>query len=279
MSVQIDPAELEHTRATVVLSFEGLFITHFDPSAKTWEIDFLRNSHHTFAMSIMGNGVNTQQTIGSVPNIRITTVGGIAPDFGQFPNGYWFSNQIFSRPADLGHPEDFGWVPDLANLWEFPLHGRVSRRSTLGSRIDSNTMLSVANVILYTRSRTDYPLRQAVSNIPSPFIFGRTNKAIGADILCEDGGEVVIEIDGSAPIHLPRVSGSPYVIEFENSDNRRLVTPPDQFIQDQFMIADFSLFYEFVDVSGIEYDMLCEKRLIVSGDCDCNGGNVSRFEQ
>lgn len=279
MAVTIAPAELNHIRATANLSVEGLAMTHFDAARRIWEINFLRNTDHTLTLVVSGNGVFREIPIDrTVQSISVSAVRGIMPDFEQFPNGYWFSNQFFLRRIDQGHPEDFRWVPDLANRFEFLLHAQVRPRDAISSStIDSVTELTIPNVIFYTRQRTWYPLTQAIGPLVDPFALGKTNTMIGADIFCEDGGAVVIEIGGER-WELPHVPGSPYQIEFENSDSKRFPVPPDQLIQGEFIKGDFALYYEFLDVAGAHYDMLCPAEVYRSSDCDCNPSFVSHFD-
>lgn len=280
MALSLDPAQLVHHQATANLYVEGLALTHFDIPTKTWEINFLRNSDHVFTLTVRGNSRDKDVTI--TPNrqtIRVYTNGGIDQDFEQFPNGYWFSREFFFRRGDLGHPEDFRWVLNLANRFEFLLHGLV-RPGELrsGSTIRSVTKLIVPNAIFYTKSRTDYPLTSAVLGIPDFAPLGRTNTTIGADILCREGGEIVIEIDGEVWHRLPHVPNSPYEITFENNDTKRFAVPPDQLIEKKFIRGDFVLYYEFLDVVGAHYDMLCPDHVYHSSDCDCNPAFVSRFD-
>jgi len=278
MALLLNPAEFNHHQATANLYVEGLAMTHFDIGTKTWEINFLRNSDHVFTLTVRGNSRDKQIEI--TPHrqtMRVYTVRGIDPDFEQFPNGYWFSNQFFFRRADLGHPEDFRWVLNLANRAEFLLHGLVRPGAiSSGSIIDSVTKLTVPNVVFYTKSRTDYPLTQSMFDIPDFSPLGRTNTTIAADILCEE--EIVIEIDGEVWHRLPHVQGSPYEITFENSDSKRFPVPPEQLIEKKFIRGDFALYYEFLDVVGGHYDMLCPDHVYHSSDCDCNPAFVSRFD-
>ena len=280
MRIRLDPPELEHTQATANLTVEGLALTHFDKSKKTWEINFLRDKNHKFTLKVRGNITKEIVIDAAVKSIEVSTVKGRDPDFDQFPNGYWFSHELFIRPFDQGHDEDFRWVQNLANRAEFLLHARVRRRmeGKLGGTIDSVTELSVPNVIFYTRQKTWYPLTPAIEDIPGIFPIGKTNTMIGADIFCEDKGEVVIAIDGKEWVRLPHVSGSPYQIEFENADTKRFPVPPDELIAKKFIKGDFALYYEFLDVTGAKYDMLCPERVYRSSDCDCNPAFVSTFD-
>ncbi len=281
MAQLLNPAVLAHHRATANLYVEGLALTHFDLGTKTWDVNFLRNSDHTFTLVVSGNGFpeDPLRIDQSVRSIRISTVNGIEPDFEQFPNGYWFSNQFFFRRTDLGHAEDFRWVPNLANRAEFLLHALVRPGAIKsGSAVDSVTELSIPNVVFYTKSRTDYPLTQSLLDIPDLLPIGKTNTTIGADILCDEGGAILIEIDGEEWARLPQVSGSPYLITFENSDNKRFPVAPEELIAGEFIKGDFALYYEFLDVFGAHYDMLCPKHVYKTSDCDCNPTFVSRFD-
>jgi hypothetical protein len=280
MTVRFDPAELNHHEATANLYVEGLALTHFDIRRTTWTINFLRNSDHTLTLSIRGNGVDKKITLDrTVKSLRVSTVDGVKPDFNQFPNGYWFSNQFFFRRTDLGHPEDFRWVANLANRAEFLLHALVRPGAIRsGSAIDAATELSIPDIVFYTHHRTDYPVTLSLSNLPDFLPLGRTNTTIGADILCKEGGAIVITINGRKLDPLPHVPGSPYQITFENSDDKRFPVPRNQLIENKFLKGDFGLYYEFVDVFGAHYDMLCPSHVYYSSDCDCNPAFVSRFD-
>jgi hypothetical protein len=275
MTALLNPAELNHNQATANLFIEGLSVTHFKKPQKTWEINFLRNAQHKLRLDVTG-----KDPIYIEPGVPITisTVRGIVPDFEQFPNGYWFSNQQFNRITDQGHDEDFRWVPDLANRFEFTLHALVRNRETFGQGVDSINKLSVPNVVFFTREKTWYSLTQAVFNIPDILPYGRTNTTIGADIFCEEGGEVVIEIDGREYARLRHVAGSPHQIEFENSDSAHRPGEIIDIFGRKFIKGDFALNYGFLNVIGIHYEMLCPSNVFHSDDCDCNPSFVSSFD-
>ena len=278
----LSPTQLDHNLATANLYLEGLAIMHFDHAQTTWEINFLRNEKHTLLVRLNGNG-HSNETLtldsDSPHEIEIIVEGGNAPNQAQFPNGYWFSDETFHRRADLGHPEDFRWVPDLANRSEFLLHGLVRRRptGTLGPALSSVSKVSVSDVIFYTVGKTDYVQTQALLYVPSPFPFGKTNTVVGADILCADTGAVVIKIDGTEYKRLPHVPNSPYQITLENSESRGPILPPDRVVG-EFLVGDFNLVYDFLDVPFLQYNMFCPKTVLRTDDCDCNVGFVSRFD-
>jgi hypothetical protein len=277
MTIQLNPAVLEHNQATANLFVSGLCILHFDINRRVWEINFLRNSDHTFTLNISGNGYNVSEEVGE--RLEVTTVDGIAPDWNQFPNGYWFSNERFNRGAAQGHDEDFRWVPDLANNWEFLLHGRPRRKPRLGPTIDSITKVELANVLFYTWLKTGYNLTLALGRVPSPIPFGETNETVGADIVCKAGGAIVIKLNGKE-YRLPHVPNSPYTIELENTDSNPHQPPPPERIIGDFLLGDFYLYYDFVDVKqpiGFTYDVVCRLKLFKSDDCDCNPAFVSSF--
>ena len=280
MTATLSPDVLDHGQVTANLYLEGLAIMHFDHQVTTWEIDFLRNAKHTLLLSIEGNGHSGDPVVidpSSPHDIEIIVEDGIAPDWAQFPNGYWFSNETFNRRADLGHPEDFRWVTDLANQSEFLLHGLVRKRTgTLGPSLTSISKVTVKDVIFYTKGKTEYVLTQALLGIPNQLPYGKTNTVVGADIVCADTGVVVIKIDGQVYQRLPHVPNSPYKISLENSESRSSILPQERILGD-FLVGDFFLFYDFLDVLGLTYDMVCPLSLLHSDDCDCNVGFVSSF--
>ena len=275
MTALLNPPELPHDQATANLSVEGLALTHFDKASKSWEIEFLRNAYHDFELSITGRD---PIDLRDVETITISTVRGIEPDFEQYPNGCWFSGQEFNRRRDEGHPEDFRWVPDFANRTEFPLHALVRRREVLGRDIRSVATLTIPNVVFYTKQKEALPLNQTVLGIPFFVLFGKTDKTIGADISCEEGGQIIITIDGNELDPLPHVPGSPHQIEFKNKDMRTEEGPVIEILGRSFVKGDFALTYQALNFLGVQSEMLCEAPITKSGDCDCNPNTVSTFD-
>ena len=277
MPVLLSPEPQNHQQATANIYIEGLGLMHFDLERRTWDITFPRNGDHKLILSIERNGqeqIPSREIDPGVSSIEISAEGAIPPDWAQFPGGYWFSGS-FNRRGTNNHDEDFRWVTDLANFFELPLHGVVRRRSELGASFISLTTASVPNVIFYTKSTTFYELTLAPLGLPLFYTFGKTNRMVGADIFCEEGGAVIVKIDGTEYAHLPHMPGSPYEITMSNYEPFGQKIPADRKVG-EFKRADFRLYYELVDVFA-GYDMHCPVTVLHTRDCDCDVVRVSNI--
>ena len=271
MNVKLNPDPLPHGEATANLLIEGLSVMFFNDVARSWDVLFLRDEAHDFTLTIKGNGYRQkcpEKIDLKTSRIEISATKPIAPDWNQFPRGFWFRDP-FGRRSSSSHPEDFRWVVDLSSS-ELPLHVSVQLKRTPGKGL---TRLNVGDVIFYTAARTDDELRLALFDGSFTLPFGKTNELVGADIRCENGGEVIVRIDGKECDRLPHVPGKPYTITLSNHEpqSNRI---PDEKVVGQYKRGDFRLYYDVLTVFG-KYDLFCPATVIRTRDCDCETVQVS----
>jgi hypothetical protein len=275
MVVKLNPAQLDHSRATAHLLIKGLSVMLFNPAPeqKRWEVAFPREKKHLLELTIEGNG--HQQTCPEeidleTSHIDISVTKPIVPDWKQFPRGFWFRNP-FSRRLLANHYEDFRWVPDFCSFSDFPLHGRV-RLKKPGKKC---TILTVGNVIFYTKEHSYYELHQSLMNDNIIVPLGKANNQVGADIRCENGGEVIVRIDGRECARLRHVPGKPYTITLSNQEPKSNKIPADRIVG-KYKRGDFKLYYNLLDVD-VKFDLLCPDTIYKSRDCDCETVHVSNL--
>jgi hypothetical protein len=96
-------------------------------------------------------------------------------------------------------------------------------------------------------------------------LFGNLCEAIKGDIICADGGAVVVRIEGPLRVsyRLPRIAGKTHQIVMEN----RCPTP-----QPGGFRSDFTLVYSVVqDTSGKKFDLkLVNDAHVPDGVCNLN---------
>ncbi len=262
---------LDHAKATVTISVAGIALTCINKlEGNRCEIGMLRCDRHTplldiqrieldpetrtpISSSLIPHSLNLNEDL--LINVVYPEAGGGGPCFPRGTSTYL--RREFDRLDDTGDDEDFRWIPDLEGP-EF--HGRklkINHKSKLQPTI------FLTEGILYARHKSDERFaRYSVKGRASQAALGKLAGVIGADITCEDGGEIVlsnvsrgaIREDGSrCSVRLPKEDCSRYMITIENHCK----------LADESEGTDFRLFYEVLkDPTGKEFDL---RRMVQTG--------------
>lgn len=251
---------LNHDAATAIVVLDGLAVCCFNKDGEDphWQVGFLHQPHHdvTLKVSTTDNAVIVPLT--SLPGarrIRIYTEGGIRPDYeNEFKDGFFDNGPIDRnvRPVTDDEVENFRWVVDLENQNELG-HGRVRLRRPTNPVV----LTTIFNAVFYNKEVTPPPphhffvLPDGVDpNLLRPnqlgdFEFGQVDDQVAGDIVCEEGGRVIIEIDGDVIASLEARPDIRYLIDF---NNMRRHHEPQRGRALDLELVDFSLYYDLLDV-------------------------------
>ncbi|PYP83412.1 MAG: hypothetical protein DMF61_23250 [Blastocatellia bacterium AA13] len=258
---------LDHSKATVTISIAGIALSCINKlEGNRFEIGFLRCDRHRPLLDIQeiefdpktGESIRScliPHSLNLDEDITINAINGGGPQCGSRVSQY--VRRAFDRLEDTGDEEDFRWIPDLEGP-EF--HGH---KLTINHRSKLLPTLYLNDGILYTRQKTDEAFaRVPVRGRSSKTALGKLAYGINADIICKDGGEVVLSNiarsgapDGGSrcSVKLPKKERSRYLITIENHCQ----------LADEIEGTDFQLFYEVVkDPAGKEFDL---RRVVETG--------------
>lgn len=270
---------LDHTKATAIVRMDGLGVCCFNRQTQQWQVVFLRQPQHDLQLSVSTKSdvVLPQQPITGHSNIRIYADRAVKPDYeNTFREGF-FDNGSLNRkaaPTTPAEEENFRWVVDLENEQELPL-GVVSLKRPASSGI----LTVISDAVFYNNEVTpsapnDFFLlpdgidaNRLTQTELEQFEFGKVNDLIAADIICEDGGSVVIEIDGKVVSSLVAKPGLTYLIAL---NNMRMHHMPHNVHSPLFEKIDFSLYYDVIDVTKSKLAMWGIPPNFHSGRVSCN---------
>jgi hypothetical protein len=257
---------LNHNEALARVTVDGLGICCFNSGEKKWDIAFLRLPEpacHELLLKVEGEEeVEINESVGLV---SFETVNGHFPD--GFPQGYFDNGPVNRRvnPSAGAETENFRWVIDLENNDDVPHH-------FIGLKNPPETPLTrafIQNAVFYTLNVSPRELvlvHDTVNPNPisDPFVLGRTNDEISADMFCNPGGELVIRIGGEERFRKPYRPGNPWKICLTNLCIGTPTQPP------RLHKGDFQNFYKVIDISGTPHALWGEP--VASGVAQCFPG-------
>lgn len=236
---------LDHKKATASISVTGLALGCYNPETSNWEVAFLRHERHVL------NVVVTKQTEVGPSEIRFQVdsnhdifVEAEKPIIQ--PDPLFTPTAKFDRLADGNDPEDLRWIVDMEkelnegkSVELKPSEVPVTRMFVSYPKLYANSRMFITDETKLVKD-DNTPVRE----------FGKLAEAANADISCQDGGAVILRIDGPLGfnLRLPHIPGSPHSIAINN----RCPDPP--------MLAapesDFKLYYSIIkDTAGEKFDL------------------------
>ena len=239
---------LDHDNATATVSITGLALGCYNKSTQNYEVGFLRYDDHNLTIEVKkrlpdGDSVVMYELIDHRHRIFIDAENAVSPEDPIYTVGEDFDR---TRPQ-REDVEDFRWVIDF----ETDLNG--------GEPVDLRpptvpvTEMYMAKPRLYgdkllmtdapfARVRIDPGTDKPVAN-EDPQPFGFFTEGIKADITCQDGGGVILRVDGPQgfQVHLPHGYG-PHEITIKN------ICPPGAASQEEDISGNSDS--EEEDISG-----------------------------
>ena len=268
---------LDHDNATATVSITGLALGCYNKSTQNYEVGFLRHECHALTIEVKkklpdGESVMKYEIKDYAHRIFIDAENAVSPEDPIYFIGEDYDD--FDRTQLTGDLEDFRWIID------FETNLNDGEPVELKAPDVPVTEMYVSKPRLYAdqESITD-DLYNLVSLGPDgepipnkePEPFGFFTEGIRADISCQDGGAVILRVDGPQgfQVHLPHGYG-PHEIIIQN------ICPPKA--QDEEEIeadsededtgdsdttngtsmepTDFRLFYSLIkDTAGKKFDV------------------------
>lgn len=282
---------LNHAEATAMVSITGLALGCYNKATQNYEVGLIRQNTHTLRIEVKkqlaaGHSRMVYEIKDSQHRIFIDAENAVVPDPAIFTVG-----DTFDRNDREHNHEDFRWVIDFekdlngdrpVNLKppEVPVTEMYISKPQLYA--DSDLMSLDPYLLVHIDPQTNKPVANE-----EPEVFGLFTEGIKADITCQNGGAVVLRVDGPQgfAVQLPHGTGRPHEIIITN------ICPPKENAQsgtsstgesggtattdpNAFEPTDFSLFYSLIaDTNGKKFD------LKPTGDehgegAVCNGGSL-----
>jgi hypothetical protein len=249
---------LNHAAATATIIMDGLAVCCFNKNGKHphWQVGFLHQPHHDVNLRVSttaGDVIVDPKPLTGAKRIRIYTEGGIRPDYENTFKGGFFDNGPVDRkvdPATVDETENFRWVVDLESDLG---HERVFLKKPAKPVV----LTTIFDAVFYNKRVTlpsphlFYVLPDGINPNPLPpeqlrkHLFGHVNDVVAADIVCEEGGRVIVEIDGKIEASLDAKPDLRYLIDLNNMRHHH--KPPPGRGRD-LELVDFSLYYDILDV-------------------------------
>ena len=207
---------LDHSKATATISVTGLALGCLNRTTRNWEVAILRAPGHVLRITVnkvQADGSSSTMTCEIDENHRIF----IAAANAVVPPEQLFMGQHFDRlnpgASDL---EDIRFLVDFGT--EFEGSDQLQLMAPNGNtRV---TQMFVSQPIVYAdpdRQLDNMRLLNLTNNTERPF--GTVAQFCNADIICNEGGAVILQIEGPLgySINLPRVEGRRHHIRVDNS--------------------------------------------------------------
>jgi len=255
---------LQHENATAIVKVTGLALGCYNRNTDTWEVGFLRHEKHVLTVEVTQSFLHGESRLKFIlgPDIRISidTVNGIsAPEPLFLPPGPGIDRHQDPATQEM---EDLRWVVD------------IERELNEGEPVELKapevpiTQMFVSKPMLYADADLLTNERTELTRLDNPAIkqvFGHISEGCKADITCEDGGGVVLNVEGQGgfSIFFPHRSGPrPHQIMFDNT------CPPEPLTQPT---SDFKLYYSVIaDTKGGKFDLIAPPSQISGPRSICN---------
>ena len=260
---------LSHENVTAMVSITGVALGVYNPATQNLEVGVIRHDTHTLTVEVRKKIAQGQESVMKIildkhHRIFIDAENAILPE-----NPIYTDGEKFSRDDSSHDKEDFRWLVDFET--------ELNKGETVTLQRPENvtvTEMYVSKPTLYADRKlmtADKFNLVAIDGNGNPVAntarnFGKFTQGIKADIRCQDGGAVILRIDGPQgfQIHLPHDSAGPHEINIENlcppikaqgangggSPSTTTNTPAPK-----FKPTDFRLFYSVVvDTDGKKFD-------------------------
>jgi hypothetical protein len=262
---------LAHSRATAPISVTGLALGCLNPATRNWEVAIIRAPGHVLRITVnkkAADGTSSDVTfeIDNRHRIFITAANAVVPQS--------VEDQLFRRdPFDRLNPgasdlEDIRFLVDFER--EFNNSQPLELLAPAAAGQTSITELFVSQPVLYSNPGRQLDNMRLV-NLTNQQVtnFGTVAQICNADIECNEGGAVILQIDGPLgfSMHLPRIQGMTHNVIIDNS------CPPGEVAQGQ--PTDFNRYFDVIRLpNGDTFDLRTNSAQEGSGAV-CNKGMVT----
>lgn len=207
---------LDHSNATAKVSVTGLALGCLNHATSNWEVAVIRAQRHVLRITVNkkaadGTSSNLTFEVDTNHRIFITAANAVVPEVPIFMGAK------FDRlDPDGSDPEDIRFLVDFER--EFNNGQPLPVIQPNGNT--TITELFVSQPVLYAdpdRQLDDMRLVNLATNEETPF--GTLAQICSADIHCNEGGAVILQIEGPLgfSINLPRIAGMTHNIMIDNS--------------------------------------------------------------
>jgi hypothetical protein len=281
---------LDHDNATATVSITGLALGCYNRSTQNYEVGFLRHDDHALTIEVTKkqadgeDSVMLYRIIDHQHRIFIDAENAVTPRDPIYTVG-----EDFDRTQLDGDLEDFRWVIDFetdlndgGQVQLQPPDVPVTEMYIEKPRLYGDTELMTQDPQFIVRID---PATNAPVAGEDPELFGFFTEGIKADITCQDGGAVVLRVDGPQgfQVHLPHGYG-PHHITIKNICPPKAAGANGDGSGDTGTTGtgtgepgptDFRLYYSLiVDTAGEKFDIQAPPN---SGEgAVCNGSTLGR---
>lgn len=260
---------LDHSNVTATVSITGLALGCYNLGTNNYEVGFIRHPSHILTIKVAtdnpgGPGEFTFQ-IDNNHRLFVETEGGIIPAE-PFYKRKPPEDEDFDRNASGQDPEDIRWIVDM----EKELNGGVEVPFKAPQFPVTEAYISKPHLYADEFGFADGKLNRInLDNEAEVEPFGKLCEVIKGDIRCEEGGAVILRIEGPLgfTIRLPHVAGVTHGISMDNScpSHPGGATQP----------GDFAIYYSLVEhTGGKRFFFRRQKPDVLSPDSTCNGTNL-----
>ena len=213
---------LDHPNATATVSITGLALGCYNKCTQNYEVGFLRHDTHNLTIEVTkklpyGESKMKYEIIDHEHRIFIDAENAAAPEDPIFTVG-----EEFDRTQPPENLEDFRWVIDFdtdmndgnpvdLKAPDVPVTEMYISKPRLYG--DQDLLTQDPHLVVRLDPNTNEPVAGE-----DPELFGFFTEGIKADITCQNGGAVILRVDGPQgfQVHLPHGYGQPHQIKIEN---------------------------------------------------------------
>ena len=262
---------LDHPNATATVSITGLALGCYNKATQNYEVGFLRYNCHNLVIEVRkktdgDDSVMVYEIKDHQHRIFIDAANAVSPQDPIYTVG-----EHFDRKQSNHDREDFRWVIDFENDFNSgnPVELRpptvpVTEMYMEKPRLYADTELFTPEQYLLVR--IDPGTNQPVEN-EDPEVLGFFTQGIKADITCQNGGAVLLRVEGPQgfQVHLPHGYGpheiiitnicEPKAVD-EEEEEEEIRGDADRNGNGNAELTDFRLFYSIIrDTNGEKYDV------------------------
>jgi len=258
---------LDHSKATAKVSVTGLALSCYNKATANWEVGLIRSDNHVLRITVgkkdPDGGVSVATfEIDDRHKISITAANAVVPA------EPLFTKDPFNRKDPASDPEDLRWIVDFER--EF------NDNKTIPLKKVPVTEMFVSQPVLYAdpdKKKADLKLVDIKANPDNKegADFGTIAEICSADITCNPGGAVILQVDGPLgfSVNLPHIEGRTHIIRIENEC-------PEVLAKEAKLPSDFSLYFGFMNLPAEpKLDLRRKSDGPQGSDAVCNPGFMS----
>ena len=249
---------LNDTKPTATISVTGLALSCFNEATRNWEVGFIKAARHVLRVTVAkvsADHSTSQITFEIDRKHRVFVTAANA----EVPAQPLFMSEHFDRKnREASHRQDIRWIVDLEK--EFNDGNPLELMSDV-----SITELFVSQPTLYADQDDVLPNMKLLklTEPPEESEFGTVSETCHADITCNEGGAVIIRVEGPLGFSmvLPHIPGLTHAVVFNNeclpaAKNAGANAHPQGAAANSAQPTDFSLYFNFLKVGDTVGDRL-----------------------